>query len=264
LGKVIFIRTLIFKQHLNSLLRPVIAEKTVYEPTCPQEQFIVPLLRRHIEDFLTKYAVPAPVNGRVLDVGCGGQPFRETLEKMGYKYISLDVQQNPKKTVDIVCAIDEPLPQELLKYGYFDFVLCTEVLEHVADWIVVFENLKKLMSKRGRLLITCPHFYQLHEEPFDFWRPTIHALRYFASRVDLRILEEDKAGNAWDVLGTLLANSNPISVNRSFVTRGMAKLMRFILQQIFRLLCAGTIQKHIILDSPLYLSNIIILEHENI
>ena len=104
----------------------------------------------------------------MLDVGCGHQPFRTHLESSGGRYTSLDAQQNPEKTVDFVGAIDDDLSAGLLEIGPFDFILCTEVLEHVADWQKAFTNMASLMARQGRLLITCPHFYQLHEEPYDF------------------------------------------------------------------------------------------------
>jgi len=68
---------------------------------------------------------------------------------MGYSYTGRDVQQNPEGTVDVVCAIDEELPVELTYRGPFDLVLCTEVLEHVADWDMAFRNLATLLGRGG-------------------------------------------------------------------------------------------------------------------
>ena len=91
---------------------------------------------------------------------------------MGFDYTGADVQQNKAATVDFVAAIDQPLPPQLAGAGPFDFIVCTEVLEHVADWEMAFRNLRSLLAPGGRLLITCPHFYPLHETPHDYWRPT--------------------------------------------------------------------------------------------
>ncbi len=66
----------------------------------------------------------------------------------------------------MIACIDEPLPAELLNQGPFQFVLCTEVLEHVADWPMAFKNLASLMSSGGHLLITCPFFYPVSIEKF--------------------------------------------------------------------------------------------------
>lgn len=57
------------------LQRPNIVERPTYEPAAPQKQFIVPLLRQHIEHALNTYAAPVPLEGRALDVGCGVNLF---------------------------------------------------------------------------------------------------------------------------------------------------------------------------------------------
>jgi hypothetical protein len=115
-------------------------------------------------------------------MGCGGQPFRELLQKIGYSYCGVDVNPDGGPPVDVLCAADGPLPEELLRRGPFDFLLCTEVIEHVADWHTAFANFGLLLAPSGRALITAPYFYQLHEEPYDFWRPTTHAIDYYARR----------------------------------------------------------------------------------
>ena len=245
---------------MTYLQRPNIIERANYEPAWPQEQFMVPLLRQHIENALNTYATPAPLEGRALDVGCGRQPFRKELESIGYSYTGVDVQQNPEGMVDIICAIDEALPVELTINGRFNFVLCTEVMEHVADWDMAFRNLATLVAEGGRLLITCPHFYQLHEEPYDFWRPTLHALKYFADRVGFQAVQQEAAGDAWDVLGTLLANCWTRPASSRLLDRGVTKLVALGQRWLFKLLCSRRIQQAVQLNSPLYLSNIVVFE----
>src|SRR5207247_641957 len=148
-----------------------------YVPAGPIEQFIVPLLRQRIEAAFQTDLPPAPRT--VLDVGCGRQPFRHLLEGPGSRYVGMDVTQTPEGSVDIIAAIDAPLPLVTTALAPFDFILCTEVLEHVADWTTAFANFAALLRPRGRLLLTCPHFYLLHEEPYDFWRPTLHAIAHY-------------------------------------------------------------------------------------
>jgi 2-polyprenyl-3-methyl-5-hydroxy-6-metoxy-1,4-benzoquinol methylase len=112
-----------------------------------------------IEGALKDYAKPASPLARALDVGCGRQPFRRTLESFGYSFTGMDVQQNPENTVDFISAIDATLPEELVSRGPFHFILSTEVMEHVADWDKAFKNLAVLQERGGRLLITGPQFY---------------------------------------------------------------------------------------------------------
>lgn len=244
--------------------RATIVERESYEPAIPQEEFIVPLLRQHIADLLKIWATPVAPHARALDVGCGRQPFRQALEALGYSYTGIDVQQNPDGTVEVVCAIDEILPPALTEKDTYQFILCTELMEHVADWDMAFRNLASLMSPGGRLLITCPHFYQLHEEPYDFWRPTLHAIKYYTERVGLRMAEQKAAGDAWDVLGTLLANCYSSSASDKLLDRGAAKLVSLCRRSIFSLLRQRRLQQRVQLHSPLYMSNIVVCERPQV
>src|SRR5262249_34314372 len=60
--------------------------RAAYEPGSPPETFIVPLLRGHIEAAVRRHAAAAR---RVLDVGCGRQPFRPLLEGPDTAYVGL-------------------------------------------------------------------------------------------------------------------------------------------------------------------------------
>jgi SAM-dependent methyltransferase len=235
------------------------ARRPSYEPGSAPETFIVPLLRERIEATLrahTGRAAPC----RVLDVGCGRQPFRPLLESGGSTYVGLDVQQSPEGSVDVIAPIDGPLPDELLVRGPFDFILCTEVLEHVADWNAAFANLVRLLRPGGKVLITCPHFYHLHEEPYDFWRPTLHAIDHFARRERLRVVEQEAAGDAWDLLGTLLASCHAAPHSRGLFDRACARLVNLLKRFVFGLLRRRWLQRLARLQGPVYLSNVVVLE----
>lgn len=262
LDNLIICDTKIVNYLTSNMIRVEICRRPDYRPAGPNEEFIVPLLRQHIERALATYAAPAPPQGRVLDVGCGRQPFRQILEAIGYSYIGMDTQQNPEGTADVICPIDEPLPVELTGRGSFDFILCTEVMEHVADWDVAFKNLVSLLTQGGRLLITCPYFYHLHEEPYDFWRPTLHALNYFASRVGLKTLQQEAAGNAWDILGTILGCSHPVPASSRLLDRGVTRLVRLSHRWLFEALRRRHLQRMTQLQSTLYMSNIVVFERQ--
>ncbi|MFQ3580720.1 methyltransferase domain-containing protein [Chloracidobacterium validum] len=232
-----------------------------YRPAAPHEAFMVPLLRREIEAMPEAYLPQSP-SGRALDVGCGRQPFRPWLEAHGFRYVSLDVAQNPEGTVDFLCEIDRPLPEALLAAGPFDFLLCLEVLEHVADWETSFANFACLMCSGARALVTCPHFYFLHEEPNDFWRPTPYAFQHFAAKYGFEVKFQKAAGDGWDILGTLLASSYPQPVGRSLVNR----LVNRAYWSVHRLLLWGLksrqLQSRVSWHSPFtfYQANVVVLE----
>lgn len=57
-----------------------------------------------------------------------------------------------------VCTIDfakEEIPEDML--GQFDLVMALHLLEHINDPVNYLENLKSLLSKKGKLLIEVPN-----------------------------------------------------------------------------------------------------------
>lgn len=208
----------------KSQKRPALVERSSYQSKLPVEDFIVPLLKAEIEPVLE--ALPSDDSMyQILDVGCGGQPFRSIVEAKRLSYTSADAQ-DPLGIVDHIWELDSPVPPALLARAPFDFILCTEVLEHVGSWQPAFASFKKLLKPGGVMVITCPHIYVLHEEPFDFWRPTLYGIEHYALTFGFEVLELKKLGSSWDVLGTFLgANQNRVKALRPTLwNRSMAKL----------------------------------------
>lgn len=220
---------------------------------------MVRLLADRVDRALRTLAAGA-VSQRVLDVGCGEQPLRATLESLGYAYYSLDVEQNRRHTVDVVAKIDEPFESQVDRLGLFDLVVCTEVLEHVADWSTAFSNIRSLLVPGGRALVSCPHVYPLHEAPFDFWRPTPFAIRHFAGKAGLSVVAEESAGDGLDVLGTVLACAEPVARSGGLTGRLAAAASNVGRKAAFVLLRSTAFRRLVAVRGMLYLSNIAILE----
>jgi SAM-dependent methyltransferase len=245
------------------MIRPRLIERPDYVPGLRVEEFMVPLLRSKIVALLESL----PGSGgspSALDVGCGGQPFRGLIERQGYRYVGVDAQ-DPLGIVDHLVEIDRELPADLVGRGPFDLVLCTEVLEHVADWEKAFSNFSTLLKTHGRLVITCPQFYHLHEVPYDFWRPTVHALQFYADRWGLDAVSIERAGSSWDILGTMLgANIDGATASpRSFVNRVLAYAIDTLTLAAFHLLKTRTLQRRVTWGTdrfPMYLANVALLE----
>lgn len=84
--------------------------------------------------------------------------------------------------------------------GVFDFVLCTEVMEHVVDPDPILCELHRVLRPGGRLFLCAPFLYRIHGDPDDFarytgsfWRRRLAARGFVVERVQ-------KQGLYWSVL----------------------------------------------------------------
>ena len=242
--------------------RPEIERRPDYLPRSPQEEFIVPLLKEAIEAQIDRLLAPRQTQNlvRVLDVGCGRQPFRARVEKAGASYHSLDVSAQEGVNIDFIARIDqEQLPESVCEGGLYDLILCSEVLEHVAEWDLAFANFRSLSNQSAFLILTCPHFFPLHEEPYDFWRPTPYAIRYFAQKHGFAIEIETPLGTGWDILGTLLACQTFLPRTRSFTSRFGNRVCQVMGRWLFALLRSRRLQDSVVDRGPFYLANFFVL-----
>jgi len=237
-------------------MRPALDERRTYAPRSRQERFIVPLIAAAVERAIGDHAVNG---GRALDVGCGGQPFRALLEASGMAYAAMDTQAQPGRPVDALAAIDGRLPSDIGWERAFDLIICTEVLEHVADWPAAWANLACLLRPGGRLIVTCPFVYPLHEQPFDFFRPTSHALRAHAERAGLEVLALERLGSAGEAIATLLAASSPVPRRPGPTAALAAAALRPLCKLAFRIAQRVARSRLIELRGEVYLANFAVL-----
>ncbi len=109
-------------------------------------------------------------------------------------------------------------------------------------------------------MLSCPHFYQLHEEPYDFWRPTNHAIEIYARNYGLQTVRIEKAGDAWDVLGTWMANCQFYITSSKLTHRLFFRLFQGLMRRLWSGLKSRQIQGMIGVHTPLYMVNVAVLE----
>jgi SAM-dependent methyltransferase len=128
------------------------------------------------KNFVQNWVLKLNPNGNLLDVGAGTRPFRDFVIKTGIEYKSHDFNSyEPNADFlgyqtfdytnvnhDYICDITE-LPAAVSNY-----VLCTEVLEHVPDPVRALESIVKAMKPRGKGLITVPLNSLIHQSPYYF------------------------------------------------------------------------------------------------
>lgn len=159
--------------------------------------FIVNHIYHFINRSLQELIAPPSL---VLDIGCGEQPWKYVVEAEGGSYTGVDVVQNSKKSVDLLADITK-LP---VRANTFDIVICSEVLEHIADTADAFMEITRITKPGGYIILTTPFGYPLHEEPFDFVRLTPYNISLQAKRNSLEVIKLKTTGNEIEVIATIL------------------------------------------------------------
>jgi SAM-dependent methyltransferase len=116
-------------------------------------------------------------HGKVVDVGCGAQPYRELLPE-GMTYVGLDIQTAEDAfgyaTPDTVLFDGGHWPEGTRNA---DVVLCTEVMEHVREPRELLKEAFAALKPGGQLLLTVPFAARWHFVPHDYWRFTPSSLK---------------------------------------------------------------------------------------
>lgn len=99
----------------------------------------------------------------VLDVGCGAGNFYAYLKSffLNSKYVGIDFNINHILSSKFSKKNFTLYNQDIRKtwfYGEFDFVLSSEVIEHIIDDNFFFQNLVKSTKKGGYIILTTPHY----------------------------------------------------------------------------------------------------------
>lgn len=156
--------------------------------------------------------------GTLLDVGCGRMPYKKEFLPCVDKYIGLDHPEaakyyKGKEKPDILADSTQiPLPDNSC-----DTVTCFQVLEHLPEPIKALEEMRRVLKKNGRIIISTIQFYPLHDEPYDYYRYTKYGLSHLLHHVNLVELKHREEGNVF----TLIFQS--LNIYLMFILKNMVK-----------------------------------------
>src|SRR6185436_4985835 len=121
---------------------------------------------------------------RLLDLGCGNKPFYDLYSDYCESSVGIDVPESIHglSKADLVYDGKKiPFPD-----GEFDYVLCTEVMEHTKEPSDFLSEIYRVLKNGGVLIMTTPFMVPLHEAPNDFFRFTNFALGYLADKTGFK------------------------------------------------------------------------------
>ena len=116
---------------------------------------------RRVREYIASYINGS--SGRILDTGCGKAWVAELFCPKGFDVVSMDISvENTSRALkkfpfpnhSALVADAYALP---FKKNSFDYVIASEVIEHVARPALFFQNLFSILKPGGILLITTPY-----------------------------------------------------------------------------------------------------------
>jgi ubiquinone/menaquinone biosynthesis C-methylase UbiE len=147
-------------------------------------------------------AASAHASGRLLDIGCGLKPFEPLFAPHVSEHVGVDHPDSPHAltSVDVLAtAYDIPMPDST-----FDTALMSEVLEHLERPHDALSEAFRLLRPGGKLILTTPFIWPLHEEPRDFYRYSPYGLRHLLDGAGFEVVDVIPVGGQWTMLGLML------------------------------------------------------------
>ena len=127
--------------------------------------------------------------GHLLDVGCGGKPYRRLFNVDAYVGLDMDSAQARQRGIADCFYDGRRFPFDS---DSFDSILCTQVMEHVFTPDEFLAEIVRVLKPGGKLLLTVPFIWDEHEQPHDFARYSSFGLAAMLSRHGLRITRHQK------------------------------------------------------------------------
>lgn len=143
------------------------------------------IIRQNVDSFIssaaTTYSQP---NTTLLDIAPqihkGAAPFfvHSTIDTL-----DIDPQSGATYIADI-CKPNTIVPQ-----NYYDYVVCTEVLEHTLQPFEAVKQIHTFLKSGGLAFVSTPFNFRIHGPLPDCWRFTEHGLRALFSDFEIVSLQ---------------------------------------------------------------------------
>jgi len=157
------------------------------------------IIARFYDIHIKEYA-----KGRLLDLGCGKVPLYEAYKDYIDDNICIDwantIHESPY--LDYTFDLIKKIP---LSDNEFDTIILSDVLEHIKEPKLLWSEMSRLLDDNGILLMNVPFYYWLHEEPYDFFRYTKHALCFMAEDVGFQLIKLEPYGGAIEIITDIIS-----------------------------------------------------------
>lgn len=147
------------------------------------------IIRKSVSDFVAQQAKKYDAeNLRILDIAPqdheGVSPY---FTKATVETLDIDPESSATYIADLCQDNSAIIPDKS-----FDFVVCTEVLEHTLQPFKAVSEIHRILKPGGLVFVTAPFNFRIHGPLPDCWRFTEHGLRaLFSDFEDVTITSKD-------------------------------------------------------------------------
>lgn len=144
------------------------------------------------------------IHGKVLDLGCGKVPLYEAYKNYISENVCVDWGNTYNKNpfLDYELDINQKLP---FADNEFNSIILSDVLEHIRKPELLLGEMYRILSVNGKALINVPFMYGLHEQPYDYFRYTKHALKSMAEDAGFKIILLEPSGGTPEIFADMLS-----------------------------------------------------------
>lgn len=163
-------------------------------------------------------------NKKVLEIGCGNSILSQKMQSSN-RLIRGDYPATSERYSNLphVYFDARQLP---IADSSIDVVVVYEVLEHVKDYRLALQEIKRVLCSNGELYLSVPFLYPVHDEPFDYQRFTEFGLKSDMSEMNLELVEYQKYPSAYESIAQLI---NIIILRAILRSESYSKVLAFFL-----------------------------------
>lgn len=113
---------------------------------------------------IEKFNLDKIKNNRIVDIGCGMGNYFKRMNEDNF-FVGIDGAKIKQKLCDFLLLkldLDYPFASVLENEEKFDFLIASEVLEHVSGLDNLMLEMKKLLKTNSKALFTIPHISTTH------------------------------------------------------------------------------------------------------
>ncbi len=164
--------------------------------------------------------LPNYAKGHLVDLGCGKVPLYATYKDLVERNTCVDWANthHPNPYLDQEQDLNQPIA---FPDASFDTIVLSDVLEHIRTPEELVREMHRVLRPGGHVVMNVPFYYGLHEQPFDYYRYTRHALKSMAEDAGFSVVHLEAIGGVPEIIADLVAKT---AMTFPYVGRTVARI----------------------------------------